>query len=57
MIVVHYIFPLIILIVSNTITMIGLKQMCQKLEHRIQTGLSRKRIEMERRILKSKILI
>ncbi len=43
-----------ILIVSNTITLIGLKQMHRKIQHGVHTTLNRKRIEMERRIVKSK---
>ncbi len=46
-----------ILIVSNTITLIGLKRMREKIEHGIHTVLNRKRIEMERRIVKSKKLL
>jgi hypothetical protein len=46
-----------ILIVSNTITLIGLKRMHEKIEHGMPTVLNRKRIEMERRILKSKKLL
>ncbi|UJR17900.1 hypothetical protein I4U23_004799 [Adineta vaga] len=48
-----YCIPLIILIGTNTTTMIGLRRMREKLERGIQQSFSRKRIEMERRILKS----
>ncbi|CAF3801856.1 unnamed protein product [Rotaria sp. Silwood1] len=51
-----YCIPLIILITVNTITMLGLKRMREKIEHGIQTVFNRKRIEMERRILKSIII-
>jgi hypothetical protein len=43
-----------ILSVTNTITLIGLKRMRKKIEHGIHTTLNRKRIEMERRIVQSK---
>ncbi len=43
-----------ILIVTNTITLIGLKRMRDKIEHGIHTVLNRKRIEMERRIVNGK---
>jgi hypothetical protein len=46
----------VILIVTNTITLIGLKHMREKFEHGMRTVFNRKRIEMERRIVKSKIL-
>jgi hypothetical protein len=48
---------LVILITANTITLLGLKRMREKIEHGIQTVLSQKRIEMEQRILKSKNLL
>jgi hypothetical protein len=48
---------LVILITANTITLLGLKRMHEKIEHGIQTVLSQKRIEMEQRILKSKNLL
>ncbi|CAF1021720.1 unnamed protein product [Adineta steineri] len=51
-----YFIPLVILIVSNTITLIGLKRMREKIKHGVNTPLSRKRIEMERRIIKSIII-
>ncbi len=53
--VVVYCVPLIILIVTNTIIYIGLKRMREKIAHGVKTELSQKRIEMEQRILKSKI--
>ncbi len=43
-----------ILIVTNTITLIGLKRMRDKIEHGIHTVLNRKRIRMEQRIVKGK---
>ncbi len=52
-VVVHCV-PLIILTVTNTIIYIGLKRMCEKIARGVKTELSKKRIEMERRILKSK---
>ncbi|CAF2701419.1 unnamed protein product [Rotaria sp. Silwood2] len=54
--IVVYCVPLIILIIVNTITMLGLKRMREKIENGIQTVFNRKRIEMERRILKSIII-
>ncbi len=51
-----YFIPLFILITSNTITLIGLKRMREKIKHGIHTVLNRRRIEMERRIVKSKNL-
>ncbi|CAF1105940.1 unnamed protein product [Rotaria sordida] len=54
--IVVYCIPLIILIIANTITMFGLKRMRKKIENGIQTVFNRKRIEMERRILKSIII-
>ncbi len=48
--------PLAILITANTITLLALKRMHEKIENGIHTVLNRKRIEMERRILKSKNL-
>ena len=53
--VVVYLIPLGILFTSNTITLIGLKRMREKIKNGIQTVLNRKRIEMEQRILKSKL--
>lgn len=53
--IVVYCIPLVILVVSNTTTVRSLKQMREKIEHGIQTGLSRKRIESERRIVNSKL--
>jgi hypothetical protein len=50
-----YCIPLIILVASNTITLRGLKQMHDKIEHGIQTSMNKKRIEMERRIIKSEL--
>ena len=52
--VVVYCIPLIILVSSNTITLKALKQMHEKIDNGVQTVMSRKRIEMERRIVKSK---
>ena len=49
-----YCIPLVILVVSNTVTLMGLKRMRQKIEHGLHAALNRKRIEMERRIVKSK---
>lgn len=51
-----YLIPLLIIIVSNTITLINLKEMHDKIEHGHKTVLSRKRIEMEQRIVKSIII-
>lgn len=42
--------PLLIIVISNTITLSALKSMRQKIKHGIRTVLNRKRIEMERRI-------
>lgn len=52
-----YLIPLIILFTANTITLIGLKRMREKIKNGIQTVLNRKRIEMEQRILKSQFSI
>jgi hypothetical protein len=52
-----YLIPLIILLTTNTIIFIGLKRMKNKTAHGIKADLSQKKIEMERRILKSKNLI
>ena len=49
-----YLIPLIILFTANTITLMGLKRMREKIKSGIQTVLNRKRVEMEQRILKSK---
>jgi hypothetical protein len=49
-----YFIPLVILITANTTTLIGLKRMREKIENGIQTALNKKRIEMERRIVKSR---
>ncbi|UJR26902.1 hypothetical protein I4U23_008212 [Adineta vaga] len=51
-----YAIPLIILFVSNSITFFGLKSMRNKIEHGINILLSRKRLEMERRIVKSIVI-
>ncbi|CAF0859776.1 unnamed protein product [Adineta ricciae] len=51
-----YAIPLIILFVSNSITLIGLKTMRDKIEQGVSTILSRKRIQMERRIAKNIII-
>ncbi|CAF1481739.1 unnamed protein product [Adineta ricciae] len=48
-----YCVPLLILIGTNTMAMIGLRRMREKLERGIQQNFSRKRIEMERRLIKS----
>lgn len=48
-----YFIPLIILLTTNTFIYIGLKRMRNKLAHGTKTDLSQKKIEMERRILKS----
>jgi hypothetical protein len=53
--VVVYCIPLVILAGANTVTLRGLKQMREKIENGIQTTMNRKRLEMERRIVKSKI--
>ncbi|CAF1664281.1 unnamed protein product, partial [Rotaria sordida] len=55
--IVVYCIPLIILIIFNTITMLGLKRMREKIENGIQTIFNRKRIEMEGRVLKNIITI
>ena len=52
--IVVYCIPLIILITANTVTLQGLKRMREKIESGIQTALNRKRVEMERRIVRSK---
>ncbi len=49
-----YLIPLVILITANTTTLIGLKRMREKIESGIQTALNKKRIEMERRIVRCK---
>ncbi|CAF1252698.1 unnamed protein product [Rotaria sp. Silwood1] len=54
--VVVYCLPLAILVTSNTIIFIGLRRMREKLAHGAKAELSQKRIEMERRILKSVII-
>ena len=46
--------PLLIIVISNTITLLALKDMRDKIKHGIRTTLNRKRIEMERRILYSR---
>lgn len=51
--VVVYCIPLVILVGSNTTIYVGLKSMQNKVAHGMKTELSNKRIEMERRILKS----
>lgn len=53
--IVVYCIPLIILVTTNTITLQGLKRMREKVESGIQTALNRKRIEMERRVVRSKL--
>ncbi|CAF2984196.1 unnamed protein product [Rotaria sp. Silwood2] len=50
--IVVYCIPLIILITANTITWFELKQMHKKIKNGFQTVFSRRRIEMEQRILK-----
>jgi len=55
--VVVYCVPLIILTITNTIIYIGLKRMGEKIARGVKTELSKKRIEMERRVLKSKTII
>lgn len=52
--IVVYCFPLIILVGTNTITLRGLKQMHEKIERGVQTVMNKKRLEMERRIVKSR---
>ncbi|CAF2521671.1 unnamed protein product [Rotaria sp. Silwood2] len=54
--VVVYCLPLAILVTTNSIIYVGLKRMREKLAHGAKTELSQKRIEMERRILKSIII-
>ena len=49
-----YCIPLVTLVVSNTVTLMGLKRMRQKIEHGLHAALNRKRIAMERRIVKSR---
>ncbi|CAF4378873.1 unnamed protein product [Rotaria magnacalcarata] len=51
-----YFIPLVILITANSVTLMGLKSMRKKIESGIQTIFTRKRIEMERRILKSIVI-
>ncbi|CAF2399293.1 unnamed protein product [Rotaria sp. Silwood2] len=51
--IVVYCIPLIILITANTITWFELKQMHKKIKNGFQTVFSRRRIEMEQRILKN----
>ena len=53
--VIVYCVPLIILVTTNTTIFIGLKRMREKLAHGAKADLSQKRIDMERRILKSKM--
>ncbi|CAF1101150.1 unnamed protein product [Rotaria sordida] len=54
--VVVYCLPLTILVITNTIIYIGLRRMREKIAHGAKAELSQKRIEMERRILKSIIM-
>lgn len=49
-----YLIPLIILIATNTTIYVGLQRMKNKITHGAKADFSQKRIEMERRILKSK---
>lgn len=49
-----YVIPLVILVGANSTIYVGLKRMQDKVAHGMKTELSNKRIEMERRILKSK---
>ena len=49
-----YLIPLIILITTNTIIYVGLQRMKSKISHGAKADFSQKRIEMERRILKSR---
>ncbi|CAF4884887.1 unnamed protein product [Rotaria sp. Silwood1] len=51
--IVVYCIPLIILFTANTITWFGLKRMNKKIINGFQTVFTRRRIEMERRILKN----
>ena len=51
-----YLIPLTILIITNTIIYLGLKHMKAKITNEKKAELSQRKIEMERRILKSKIL-
>ncbi|CAF3446262.1 unnamed protein product [Rotaria socialis] len=51
-----YFIPLVIIITANSITLMGLKSMRNKIERGIQTIFNRKRIEMERRIIKSIVI-
>ena len=51
-----YLIPLIILITTNTIIYLGLKRMKNKITNGAKADLSQRKIEMERRILKSKTL-
>lgn len=48
-----YCVPLVILVVTNSITLHGLQRMHEKIERGLRAGFNRRRIEMERRILKS----
>lgn len=52
-----YLLPLLILTISNTIIYVGLKRMKNRIKQGNKTDLSQKKIEMERRILKSKTII
>ncbi|CAF4879547.1 unnamed protein product [Rotaria sp. Silwood1] len=54
--IVVYCIPLIILFTANTITWFGLKRMNKKIINGFQTVFTRRRIEMERRILKMIII-
>ncbi|CAF4087606.1 unnamed protein product [Rotaria sp. Silwood2] len=51
-----YFIPLVILIATNTVTLIGFKQMREKMKRGMHTIFTRKRIEMEQRIVKSIII-
>ncbi|CAF0904783.1 unnamed protein product [Rotaria sp. Silwood1] len=51
-----YFIPLVILVATNTVTLIGFKQMREKIKRGIHTVFTRKRIEMEQRIVKSIII-
>ena len=48
-----YCLPLGILSITNGITLMGIRRMREKIELGIHTPLTRKRVEMERRIVKS----
>ncbi|CAF3333282.1 unnamed protein product [Rotaria sp. Silwood2] len=50
--IVVYCIPLLILITANTMTWLGLKRMNVRITNGFQTAFTRKRVEMERRILK-----